>query len=57
MTMGFGEIACSKRGIMSVEGKCNSFYYEPTKRKPEYARKPKVAKIPEEEFNIKVPTE
>jgi len=55
MTMGFGEIACSKRGIMSVEGKCNSFCYEPTKRKPEYARKQKIANIPEEEFSIQIP--
>ena len=52
MTMGFGEIACSKRGIMSVEGKCNLFCYEPTKRKPEYSRKTKPVKIPGEDFNI-----
>ena len=36
--LGFNEIACSKLGIMSDEGKCNAFRYEPTKRKPEYAK-------------------
>ena len=34
--IGFGEVACRKRGIMEVEGRCNAFRYEPTKREPEY---------------------
>jgi len=34
--IGFGEVACRKRGIMDVEGRCNAFRYEPTKREPEF---------------------
>jgi len=34
--IGFGEVACIKRGIMDVEGSCNAFRYEPTKRQPEF---------------------
>ena len=52
MSLGFGEIACSKRGIMSDEGKCGAFRYEPTKRVPEYSRIPAAAKVAEEELRI-----
>jgi len=52
ISLGYGEVACSKRGIMSDEGKCGAFFYEPTKRKPEYARKPPVVKIAEEDLSI-----
>ncbi|MCL2819949.1 MAG: hypothetical protein FWD38_03860 [Oscillospiraceae bacterium] len=51
-SLGFGEIACSKRGIMSEAGKCTSFKYEPTKRKPEYAATPVIAKITEEDMSL-----
>jgi len=37
---------------MSEDGRCNAFSYEPTKRKPEYARKIAVAKFTEEEMSI-----
>ena len=36
--LGYGEVACSKRGIMLDEGKCSAFRYEPTKRRPECGR-------------------
>jgi len=52
MTMGFGEIACSKRGIMSEEGSCGAFCYEPTKRKPEYSKAPVALKVSEDELSI-----
>ena len=52
MTLGFGEVACSKRGIMSDVGKCGAFRYEPTKRIPEYARSQGVAKVREEDMRI-----
>ena len=50
--LGFGEIACSKRGIMSEDGSCNAFGYEPTKRKPEYARNIALAEYSEEDMRI-----
>jgi len=52
ISLGFGEIACSKRGIMSEEGKCTSFKYEPTKRKPEYARSPVAINISNEDMSL-----
>jgi len=52
MSLGFGEVGCSKRGIMSEEGKCNAFRYEPTKRKPEYARSKFASKIRAEDMRI-----
>jgi len=52
MTLGFGEVACSKRGIMSDDGKCGAFRYEPTKRRPEFAKSIPVKQIAEEEFQI-----
>ena len=52
MTLGFGEVACSKRGIMSEEGKCSAFRYEPTKRKPEYSRSMGAKKINAEDMRI-----
>jgi len=52
VSLGFGEVACCKRGIMSDEGRCTSFRYEPTKRKPEYARTPVSVKIKEEDMMI-----
>jgi hypothetical protein len=36
--IGDGEIACSRRGIMSADGYCRSFRYEPTKREPNRPR-------------------
>jgi len=52
ISLGFGEIACSKKGIMTEEGKCTSFYYEPTKRKPEYVNIPVAQKIDAGDFSL-----
>jgi len=52
MTLGLGEVACCKRGIMTDEGKCMSFHYEPTKRRPEYAKSPPAAKIAAEDMSL-----
>jgi hypothetical protein len=48
--LGNGEIACSKRGIMSADGSCNAFKYEPTKREPEFSRGFKATNVSEEDF-------
>jgi len=50
--IGFGDVACIKRGIMTVEGRCNAFRYEPTKREPEFARTPKVKKMSEQDLAL-----
>jgi len=52
MTLGFGEVACSKRGIMSDEGRCGVFRYEPTKRKPEYTQRSGATKVKEEDMRL-----
>ena len=52
ISLGFGEIACTRRGIMTEEGKCGAFRYEPTKRKPEYARTVKIADFDESEMSL-----
>jgi len=51
-SLGFGEVACSKRGIMEDIGSCTSFCYEPTKRKPEFARTPAKVSFSEEDMMI-----
>jgi len=50
--LGFGDIACSRRGIMTEEGRCGAFHYEPTKRKPEYAKTLKIASFDENEMSL-----
>jgi len=52
MSLGNEEIACSKRGIMTTEGKCTSFRYEPTKRKPEHTNVPNIKEIPMEDMSL-----
>ena len=32
--LGYNEYMCTKRGIMSAEGSCGKYVYEPTKRIP-----------------------
>jgi len=51
-SIGFGEVVCKKRGIMSAEGNCESFRYEPTKREPEFARSVKAATVKPEDFSL-----
>jgi len=50
--MGYGEVACPKRGIMSVFGYCGAFRYEPTKREPEIQLKLKASELTEEDFTV-----
>jgi len=52
MSLGFEEIACSKRGIMTTEGHCTLFSYEPTKRQPEYASTQAVKKVSIEDMSL-----
>ena len=53
-SIGRGEVACTKRGIMASDGRCSSFRYEPTKREPEFTRNPGIvgADITAEDFAI-----
>ena len=52
--LGCNEVACSKRGIMSGEGFCGAFRYEPTKRQPETVvmRSPKELGLSAEDFSL-----
>ncbi|MCL2080080.1 MAG: hypothetical protein FWH17_09660 [Oscillospiraceae bacterium] len=50
--LGQDEILCIKRGIMSANGKCRSFDYEPTKREPEYAQNLNISAVGEKDFAI-----
>jgi hypothetical protein len=52
VVIGYGEVICSKKGIMSEDDRCGSFRYEPTRRKPEYAQSPVASKIFEEDLDI-----
>jgi hypothetical protein len=52
VNIGQNEIACKKRGIMSVEGDCNAFAYEPTKREPEFAGNLNTKSLSKEDFII-----
>ena len=51
-SLGLGEVACSRRGIMLDEGRCSAFRYEPTKRKPEYARQTVTREYTAEEMSL-----
>jgi len=44
-SLGFGEVICIRRGIVSENFMCGYFRYEPTKREPEYARSIKAPDI------------
>ena len=52
MTLGFNEVACSKRGIMAGDGNCGAFRYEPTKREPEFSMTAATPKVSEEDMRI-----
>ena len=52
ISIGRGEVACSRRGIMFADGRCNAFRYEPTKREPEYAAKLVSREYSTEEMSI-----
>ena len=50
--LGFGEVICSKRGIMADTGFCSAFKYEPTKRVPEPAPRIMEAGFTAEDFSL-----
>ena len=52
VSIGFDEVACSKRGIMAGHGSCSSFRYEPTKREPEAPRGLRLTGLTEEDFSL-----
>ena len=52
MALGFDEVACSKRGIMSDDARCGAFRYEPTKREPEHSRSITTTEMAENDFSI-----
>lgn len=52
ITLGMEEVICRKRGIVSESSSCSAFYYEPTKRKPEYANITTSPKYSEGDFDI-----
>lgn len=52
VSLGFGEVACSKCGIMSAEGRCNAFRYDPFKREPEVAGNLDTSDFEERDFAL-----
>ena len=50
LALGYNEYICSLRGVVSGNGFCSSFIYEPTKREPEAAPKLKTPELSEEDF-------
>jgi len=52
VSIGFGEVMCRRCGIMSSEGRCNAFRYDPTKREPEYAAALDTSDLRESDFSL-----
>ena len=50
--LGYGEVVCKKRGIMSAFGSCTVFRYEPTKRQPTISPILKTSSFTEEDFTL-----
>ena len=50
--LGYNEIICIRRGIMSCSGFCGSFRYEPTKRVPETAPNLQISGLSEDDFTL-----
>lgn len=50
--LGYNEIACDRRGIMTASGSCGSFRYEPTKRVPYPAPGLDLSGLSEDDFVI-----
>ena len=50
--MGYGVIACVKRGIMASFGSCKAFRYEPTKRVPEVMPDLDLSGLSAEDFSL-----
>jgi len=50
--MGYDEVACVRRGIMSGAGYCGFFRYEPTKRVPPIIPRLNLSELSEEDFTL-----
>jgi hypothetical protein len=50
--IGEGEVACAKRGVVSPEGHCSAFQYDPLKRVPPRPLKPDMKTLKEEDFSL-----
>lgn len=46
------EVLCAKRGIVSTDGKCRHFIYDPCKRVPLKPKAPDFLKYNEEDFTL-----
>lgn len=47
-----GQILCSKKGIVSCDGKCMSFRYDPVKRIPPKPKALDFSKYNQEDFSL-----
>jgi len=50
--LGFGEVICIRRGIMSDSWYCGAFRYEPTKRLPHVSPGLKASGLSDEDFSL-----
>ena len=48
----YDQILCSKRGVVSVDGKCRKFAYDPCKRIPVKPKALDFEKYNEEDFSL-----
>ena len=46
------EVACEKRGIVSIAGQCRAFRYDPISRKPAQPLYIEVGRYAEEDFSL-----
>ena len=46
------QILCVKKGVMSVEGKCRKFRYDPCKRIPPRPKLPDFSRYSEDDFSL-----
>jgi hypothetical protein len=51
-SLGYNEVACSKRGIMDAIGACRAFRYEPTKRVPKFPQTLEASNLTEDDFRL-----
>ena len=47
-----GKILCAKRGMVSADGKCRKFRYDPTKRIPAKPKAPDFKRYDAEDFSL-----
>ncbi len=46
------EVACLRRGIVSAQGSCRKFKYDPLRREPPHPEKLDAAKFSQEDFSL-----